>query len=144
MSSKWKRLLCYALSGLCVWGILLASEQLASERAMELVLKHKDEGYVNVRGERRGYLADKGELKQRIKMLASQSYLAVVAGDDDIGPIQLKVLDEKGVEVAISSSQEGSGSNATLTYVPPIKGKFTFLLNAADKGGYYQLSIVTK
>lgn len=129
------------LCSLMVTSVVWASQEDAGEKMMELLMGFKDDGFVNVRGERRGYLANKGVLKQRIKLFGGQEYLAVVAGDHDIEDLNLIIKDKKGkVEI---KKVVGKGK-ASLTFSPPKKGKYYFVIEAPNKGGYYQFSLVTK
>ena len=134
-----------SLIGICAImsaiGILYASEEVASERAMKTLLEFKKDGFINVRGERRGFLAKESSLKQRIKLFGKQEYLAIATGDDDISLISMVVKDKKGKEVARSTSE---GPAASLTFAPPKKAKYYFYIEVPGKGGYYQFSLVTK
>ena len=126
---------------LLVLGLLWASEEAATSKNMEVMMKFKDEGFVNVRGERRGYLSNQGVLKQRIKLFKDQEYLAVVGGDDDVEDLFLVIRDRKGNELLRSEKTKGK---ASITYVPPKKDKYYFVVEAPAKGGYYHFSLITK
>jgi hypothetical protein len=121
--------------------MIWASEEGATEKMMELLVGYKDEGFVNVRGERRGYLANAGVLKQRIKLFKGQEYLAVVAGDEDVGEVKLSVKDRKGKTEFKQVVEKGQ---AILTFAPDKKDKYYFVIEAPQKGGYYHFSLVTK
>lgn len=127
---------------LLLMAVVYASEQMATDRAMEKVISFKEQGFVNVRGERRGYLADKGELEQGIKMFENQEYLAVVSGDDDMEEVKLLVKDKAGTEVLASGTTEGK--TAFVTYTPKAKGKYSFVIEVPKRGGYYHFALVTK
>ena len=122
-------------------GILWASEESANEKMMEILLGFKDKGFVNVRGERRGYLSNQGVLKQRIKLFEGQEYLAVVAGDEDVGEVNLIIKDKSGTTEIQKTMGKGQTS---ITFSPPSKDKYYFVIEAPNKGGYYQFSLVTK
>jgi|SaaInlStandDraft_1057018.scaffolds.fasta_scaffold31373_2 hypothetical protein len=130
------------LAGALSCAILWASEEVASSKTMELLMSFKDEGFVNVRGERRGFLSNEGVLKQRIKLFKGQEYLAVVGGDDDVEALTITVLDRKGKET-ILKSEPGDGK-VSLKFTPDDKDKYNFLITALGKGGYYHFSLVTK
>ena len=130
------------LAGLLSCALLWASEEVASSKAMELLMGFKDEGFVNVRGERRGFLANEGVLQQRIKLFKGQEYLAVVGGDDDVEAMTITVLDRKGKETLLKS-EPGDGK-VTIRFTPEKKDKYKFVINALGKGGYYHFSLVTK
>jgi hypothetical protein len=122
-------------------GMLWASEEAAGEKMMSILLEFKDKGFVNVRGERRGYLSNQGVLKQRIKLFKGQEYLAVVSGDDDMGDVNLIIKDKSGKTEIQRMVGKGQSS---ITFSPPKKDKYYFVIEAPNKGGYYQFSLVTK
>ncbi|MBF0197277.1 MAG: hypothetical protein HQL32_06185 [Planctomycetes bacterium] len=122
-------------------GILIASEEEATESVMAKLMEFKEQGFVNVRGERRGFLEKQGTLKQRIKLYKGQEYLAIVSGDSDVEKVQVIILNKKGKEVARS---DGGTKTASITYIPEKKDKYSFIIEAPGKGGYYQFSLVTK
>ena len=136
-----KRLPLLLLLLLAVAALVYASEQGATDKAMAKIATFKDQGFVNVRGERRGYLATAGVLDQKIKMFDNQEYLAVVAGDDDVEAITLQVQDKDG-KVLVAG--EGTGPLASITYKPAKMDKYTFKVEVPKKGGYYHFSLVTK
>lgn len=121
---------------------LYASEETASERTLEQLSEFKKDGFVNIRGERRGYLEDSGNLKQRIKLFAKQEYLAIIAGDEEVKSIKMTIKDKKGKKTILESST--AGPVATLKYVPKKKAKYSFFVEVMGSGGYYQFSLVTK
>lgn len=123
-------------------GLLLASEETATERAMESILAKKSEGFVNVKGERRGYMAKGGILKQRIKLFGKQDYLVIVSGDEEVKNIKMKIMDKKGKKLLMES--DGAGSTAVLKFTPAQKNKYTFLIECPGAQGYYHFSLVTK
>jgi hypothetical protein len=122
-------------------GLLWASEETASEKMMEILLGFKDKGFVNVRGERRGYLSNQGVLKQRIKLFKGQEYLAVVSGDEDVEDVHLIIKNKSGKTELKKVMGKGQ---ASITFSPPKKDKYYFVIEAPNKGGYYQFSLVTK
>jgi|SaaInlStandDraft_1057018.scaffolds.fasta_scaffold274725_1 hypothetical protein len=122
-------------------GWLYASEETATERTMKKLLDFKDKGFTNVRGERRGFLENKGLLKQRIKLFSKQSYLAIVSGDEDIKGIKMVIKDKKG---KLMKECSVSGSTAHLEFIPKKKDKYSFFIEVPDKGGYYHFSLATK
>jgi hypothetical protein len=119
---------------------LFANDGLATEKVMQIMSENKDKGFVNVRGERRGFLSNQGVLKQRIKLLADQSYLAVIGGDKDVEVINLIVQDRKGNEITRTT---GKGQTF-LNFKCPKKDKYKFVIEAPKKGGYYHFSLVTQ
>lgn len=130
------------LAALLSCALLWASEEVAGNKAMEMLMSFKEEGFVNVRGERRGFLSNKGVLKQRIKLFKGQEYLAVVGGDDDVEALTITVLDRKGKETLLKS-EPGQGK-VSIKFTPDDKDKYNFVINALGKGGYYHFSLVTK
>jgi len=122
-------------------GWLYASEETATERTMKKLLEFKEKGFTNVRGERRGFLENKGLLKQRIKLFSKQNYLAIVSGDEDIKEIKMIIKDKKGKLMKESTI---SGSTAHLEFIPKKKDKYSFFIEVPDKGGYYHFSLATK
>jgi hypothetical protein len=122
-------------------GWLYAAEETATERTMKKLIEFKDKGFTNVRGERRGFLEDKGLLKQRIKLFKKQNYLAIVSGDEDVKEIKMIIKDKKGKLVKESTN---SGSTAHLEFEPKKKDKYSFFIEVPDKGGYYHFSLATK
>ncbi len=141
MMARVKRLPLLLLLLLAAAALVYASEQAATEKAMAKIVTFKDKGFVNVRGERRGYLAAAGVLDQKIKMFDNQEYLAVVAGDEDVETITLQVQDKDGKVLAAG---EGTGPLACVTYKPAKMDKYTFKVEVPKKGGYYHFSLVTK
>lgn len=132
--------LCAGLFALLVLAVC-ASEQDAVEKAMGKISSYKDKGFVNVRGERRGYLAAGGSLDQKIKLFANQEYLAVIAGDADMEKVSMEITDHKGKKVASGESGEPM---SVVMFTPAELGKYTFVIKIPGKGGYYQFSLVTK
>jgi hypothetical protein len=141
MNIQRKSLLAAFLTILSVVLVLWAGEDEATDKAMSMLLEHKDAGFVNVRGERRGFVQNEGELSSRIKLYGEQEYLAVIAGDKDVEKLQLIVKDKNGNVV---SQSDGATNNAALVITPPKKDKYTFLFITPGKGGYYHFSLVTK
>ena len=123
-----------------IFGWLKATEEKASEKALQTLNSFKDQGFVNVRGERRGYISNQGVLKQRIKLFDGQDYLAVVAGDEDVENMNLIIIDEKGKELMRKSGKGG----ADLIFKSTTKDKYNFVVETPEKGGYYHFSLVTK
>lgn len=123
-------------------GIIFAAEETATERTMKKLLEYKEKGYVNVRGERRGFIEEKGSLKQRIKLFKKQDYLAVVSGDEDISEIKMIIKDKKGKKILKESTSKGS--TAEILFTPSKKAKYQFFIEVPGKGGYYHFSIATK
>jgi len=121
--------------------LVFAGEDDATEKAMSLLLEKKEAGFVNVRGERRGFLQNEGVLSSRIKLYGDQEYLAIIAGDKDVETIQLVIKDKKGNVV---SKSEGDKNYVSLSFKPSAKDKYTFLFETPGKGGYYHFSLVTK
>lgn len=119
---------------------LLANDRVASEKVLQIISEQKEHGYLHVKGERRGFLPSQGHLKQRIKLLAHQSYLVVVAGDDDVEDIHLIVQDPKGNEVKRTSGQ----GQSFLDFTPTEKSRFKLIIEAPKRGGYYHFSLLTK
>ncbi|MBF0243770.1 MAG: hypothetical protein HQL31_00670 [Planctomycetes bacterium] len=120
---------------------LWAAEQQATDSAMQAILGFKGEGFVNVKGERRGYIAAKGSLKQRIALFDKQDYLVVICGDEDLSKVNLVIEDGTGKKLMETT---GGATAASLIYTPEKKGKYTFLFEAPEAGGYYHFSVVTK
>jgi hypothetical protein len=121
-------------------GWLKATEEKASEKTMQTLMTFKDSGFVNVRGERRGYISNQGVLPQRIKLFDGQEYLAVVGGDEDVETLNLVIKDLKGNEILRST---GKGLTS-IQFTPPTKDKYNFIIETPEKGGYYHFSLVTK
>jgi hypothetical protein len=138
-----KRNLLYTFTFTFFFGLgwLYAAEETATERTMKKLLEFKDKGFTNVRGERRGFLENNGQLKQRIKLYSKQNYLAVVSGDEDVKEIKMTIKDKKGKLVKESIS---SGSTAHIEFEPKKKDKYSFYIEVPDKGGYYHFSLATK
>lgn len=131
-----------------VWFILfsvtligIAGEDDATEKAMSLLMEKKEAGFVNVRGERRGFVQNKGELRSRIKLYGGQEYLAIIAGDKDVEKLQLVIKDPKGNVVQQSDVDKNFVS---MTFTPPSKDKYSFYFLTPGKGGYYHFSLATK
>lgn len=141
MSIQRKSLCVVFLTILSVVLALWAAEDDATEKAMSMLLEHKDAGFVNVRGERRGFVQNEGELSSRIKLYGEQEYLAVIAGDKDVEKLQLIIKDKAGNVV---SQSEANSNHVALVVTPPKKDKYTFLFVTPGKGGYYHFSLVTK
>lgn len=137
---KSKYLLAILACSLLTFGWLKATEEKASEKAMQTLSGFKDQGFVNVRGERRGYISNQGVLKQKIKLFDGQDYLAVVAGDEDVETMTLVIIDEKGKELMRKSGKGG----ADLNFKSTTKEKYNFVVETPEKGGYYHFSLVTK
>jgi hypothetical protein len=137
---------CLTLFSICTWGLLITSaalyadDNVASEKVLQIISEQKEHGFLHVRGERRGFLSSQGILKQRIKLLANQSYLVVVAGDDDMEDLNIIVQDPKGNEVKRSS---GKGQSF-LDFTPSKKSRFKLIIEAPQRGGYYHFSLLTK
>ena len=119
---------------------LFANDSVATEKVLQIISEQKEHGYLHVRGERRGFLSNQGRLKQRIKLLANQSYLVVVAGDDDMEDLNLIVQDPKGNEVKRTSGQ----GQSFLDFTPSKKSRFKLIIEAPKRGGYYHFSLLTK
>ena len=134
MSKSLKLCLACVLSVLSVTLILWASEDQATEKAMALLLEQKEAGFVNVRGERRGFVQNQGELNSRIKLYNGQ------AGDKDVEKLQLVIKDGSG---KVISQSDGSSNFVSLTFKPDVKDKYTFLFITPGNGGYYHFSLVT-
>jgi len=141
MSKILKLGLASLLSVLSITLMLWASEDQATEKAMALLLEQKGAGFVNVRGERRGFVQNQGELNSRIKLYNDQEYLAVIAGDKDVEKLQLVIKDPSGKVV---SQSDGNSNFVSLKFKPDLKDKYTFLFITPGNGGYYHFSLVTK
>lgn len=142
MNKLKRRLLIPLLTAGVMAACLYALEEDAYEFAMNQILSFKKSGYVNVRGERRGYLESGGLLQQRVRMMKNQSYLALVAGDNDLKEIEVALFDEKGKIVATGESPDEH--TRALQFSPDEKSKYTFVVKAPSKGGYYHFTIITK
>lgn len=141
MSTCKKSFWAVGLTLLSVVLVLWAAEDEATEKAMSMLLEKKDAGFVNVRGERRGFVQNEGELSSRIKLYGEQEYLAIIAGDKDVEKLQLVIKDKDGNVV---SQSDASTNHASIVVTPPKKDKYTFLFVTPGKGGYYHFSLVTK
>ena len=141
MSIQQKSLWIILLSLQSIELVLWAAEEDASAKAMELLIEKKEAGFVNVRGERRGFVQNQGELSSRIKLYGEQEYLAIIGGEKDIEKLQLIIKDKKGNVV---SQSDATQNYVSLTFTPPKKDKYTFLFLTPGKGGYYHFSLVTK